>query len=108
MSLSKEALKKLLLDKWSHTKSKDKDITKSLFSCGKSILQVHGCLHKENFIVSIKPSCKQNFINIQLVNRLQVPANNIHNTQVEGENVQIFKNLKITMDKYVLNSHFML
>jgi hypothetical protein len=34
MSLSEEALEKLLLDKWSHTKSKDKDITKSLFSCG--------------------------------------------------------------------------
>jgi hypothetical protein len=59
MSLSEEALEKLLLDKWSHTKSKDKDITKSLFSCGKSILQVHGCIHKENVIVSINPSCNK-------------------------------------------------
>jgi len=25
---------------------------------------------------------------------------------VEGENVQIFKDLKITMDKYVLHSYF--
>jgi hypothetical protein len=64
MSLSKEALEKLLLDKWSHIKSKDKDITKSLFSCRKSILQVHGYIHKESVIVSINPSCKQNFINI--------------------------------------------
>jgi hypothetical protein len=106
MSLSEEALEKLLLDKWSHTKSKDKDITKSLFSCGKSILQVHGCIHKENVIVSINPSCKQNFINIQWVNRLQVSAKDIHSTQVEGENVQIFKYLKITMDKYVLHFVF--
>jgi hypothetical protein len=47
-----------------------------------------------------------NFINVQLVNRLQVPVKNIQSTQVEGENVQIFKDLKITMDKYVLHSDF--
>jgi hypothetical protein len=47
-----------------------------------------------------------NFINVQLVNRLQVPIKNIQSTQVEGENVQIFKDLKITMDKYVLHSDF--
>jgi hypothetical protein len=38
MSLSEEAIEKLLLDKWSHTMSKDKYITNILFSCGKSIL----------------------------------------------------------------------
>jgi hypothetical protein len=37
---------------------------------------------------------------------LQVHAKNIHNTQVEGENVQIFKDFKITMDKYMLHSDF--
>jgi hypothetical protein len=37
---------------------------------------------------------------------LQVPAKNIHNTQVDGENVQIFKYLKINMDKYVSHSYF--
>jgi hypothetical protein len=47
-----------------------------------------------------------NFINVQLVNRLQVPIKNIQSTHVEGENVQIFKDLKITMDKYVLHSDF--
>ena len=47
-----------------------------------------------------------NFINVQLVNRLQVPINNIQSTKVEGENVQFFKDLKITMDKYVLHSYF--
>jgi hypothetical protein len=47
-----------------------------------------------------------NFINVQLVNRLQVLVKNIQSTQVEGENVQIFKYLNITMDKYVLHSCF--
>jgi hypothetical protein len=38
--------------------------------------------------------------------RFQVPAKNIQSTQVEGENVQIFLDLKITVDKYVLHSYF--
>jgi hypothetical protein len=78
---------------------------KGLFSPN-VILQVHGCIHKENIIVSINPSCMHNFINVQLVNRLQVAAKNIQSTQVAGENVQIFKDLKISMDKYVLHSYF--
>jgi hypothetical protein len=106
MSLSEEALENLLLDKWSHTKSKDKDNTKGLFSCGKSILHVHGCIHKENVIVSINPRCQQNFINVQLANRLQDPTKNIHSTQVVDKHVQFFKHFKITTDKYVLHSYF--
>ena len=47
-----------------------------------------------------------NFINVQLVNRLQVLVKNIQSIQVEDENVQIFKDLKITMDKYVLHLDF--
>jgi hypothetical protein len=47
-----------------------------------------------------------NFINVQLVNRVQVPIKNIRSTKAEGENVQIFKDLKITMDKYVFHSDF--
>jgi hypothetical protein len=54
----------------------------------------------------LTPVASKICINIQLVNRLQVPAKNIHNTHVEGENVQIFKYLKITMEKYVLHSDF--
>jgi hypothetical protein len=104
MALSDEEFEKFLLEKWSHAKGKER--SKGLFSCGKSILQVHGCIHKENIIVSINPSCQHNFINVQLVNRLQVPTKNVQSTQVEGENVQIFKYLKITMDKYVLHSNF--
>jgi hypothetical protein len=47
-----------------------------------------------------------NFINIKLVSRSQVPTKKIQSTQVEGENIQIFKDLKITMDKYVFHSDF--
>jgi hypothetical protein len=47
-----------------------------------------------------------NFINIQLVNRLQIPAKNIQDRQVKGEHAQIFKYLKLSMDKYVLHSYF--
>jgi hypothetical protein len=106
MALSNEAYEKLFLDKWSHAKKKDKESTKGLFSCGNSILQVHGCIHKEKVIVSINPSCQHNFINVHLAKRLQVPTKHIQSTQVEGENVQIFKYLKLTMDKYVLHSDF--
>jgi hypothetical protein len=102
--ISDEEFEKVFLEKWSHAKSKER--SKGLFSCGNSILQVHGCIHKENIIVSINPSFLHNFINVQLVNRLQVSAKNVQSTHVEGENVQIFKDLKITMDKYVLHSDF--
>ena len=74
-----------MLDRWSHVKNKDREKTQGLFSCGNSILQVHGCIHKENIVVSINPSCMHNFINIQLVNRLQVPTNNVQDTQVVSE-----------------------
>jgi uncharacterized protein YqfB (UPF0267 family) len=40
---------------------------------------------------------------------MKVPVNNIQIiTHVEGENVQIFKYLKLTMDIYVLQSVFYL
>jgi hypothetical protein len=41
-----------------------------------------------------------------LVNRLKILAKNIQSTQVKGKNVQIFKDLKDSMDKYVLHSYF--
>jgi hypothetical protein len=106
MELSDEEFENLFLDRWSHVGKRDTKSTKGLFSCGNSILHVHGCIHKEKVIVSINPSCMHNFINIQLVNRLQVPAKHIQGTQVAGENVQIFKDLKLSMDKYVLHSDF--
>jgi hypothetical protein len=46
MTLSNGEFEKILLDKWYHGTNKDKERTKSLFSYEKSILQVHGCIHK--------------------------------------------------------------
>ena len=37
---------------------------------------------------------------------MQVPEKHIQGTQVDGENVQIFKYLRVSMDKYVLHSNF--
>jgi hypothetical protein len=67
MALSDEEFEKLFLDKWSHAKKNDKERNKGLFSCGNSILQVHGCIQQEKVIVSINPSCMHNFINVNLV-----------------------------------------
>jgi hypothetical protein len=106
MALSDVAFEKIFLDKWPQTKSKDKESTRGLFSCDNSILQVPGCIQKENIIVSINPYCMHNFINVQLVNRLQVPTKNIQSTQVESENIQIFKYLKFTIDTYDLHYDF--
>jgi hypothetical protein len=63
-ALSDKEYEKKFLNKWSRSKSKDNECTKSLFACGKSILQVPGCIHKEKIIVSINPSCRHNFINV--------------------------------------------
>ena len=71
-----------------------------------SILKFHGCIQKENILVSISPSCKQNFIHLNLAKNLKVPAKYIQITHVDGENFEILKYLKITMDKYVLHSEF--
>ena len=107
MRLSNGEIEKILLDKVvSWRKIRIKREPRVCFHVKKSILQVHGCIHKENIIVSINPSCMHNFINVQLVNRLQIPIKNIQSTNVEGANVQIFKDLKITMNKYVLHSDF--
>jgi hypothetical protein len=56
--------------------------------------------------VSINPSCKHNFINVNLAKKLQVPAKHIENTQVDDEDVQVYKDLKLSMDKYVLHGDF--
>ena len=84
----------------------DNTNTNGLSSGGISLLWVHGCIQQENVIVSINPSCKHNFINVNLAKKLQVYAKHIQSTQVDGENVQLFKDLKLTMDKYVLHSNF--
>jgi hypothetical protein len=68
------------LDRWSHAKSKYKERTKCLFSCGNYILQVHLCIQIEKVIVYNNPSCMHNFINVNLVKWLQVHEKNIQGT----------------------------
>jgi hypothetical protein len=42
--ISDEEFENVFLEKRFHAKSKERNM--SLFSCGNSILQVHGCIHK--------------------------------------------------------------
>jgi len=62
------------------TEKKETMEPKGLFSTDVSLLQVHGLIQKEKIIVSINPSCKHNFINVNLANKLQVLAKQIENT----------------------------
>lgn len=41
-----------------------------------------------------------------MAKRLHITTSNIQSTQVDGENVQILKYLKLTMEKCVLHSDF--
>ena len=70
MTLLDEEFEQVFLNKWSHAKKKRIESHKGLFSCGNILLQVHGCIQKEKVIVSINPSCKHNFINVNLTKRL--------------------------------------
>ena len=63
-------------------------------------------IQKEKIIVSINPNGKHNFINVKLAKKLQVPAKHIENTQVDDKDVQIYKDLKLSMDKYVFHGDF--
>ena len=105
-NLPNEEFEELLLDRWSHARKQDKEKHVGLFPTGISLLQVHGLIQKEKIMVSINPSCKHNFINVNLAKRLQVLAKQIENTQVDDEDVQIYKDLKLSMDKYVLHGDF--
>ena len=69
-------------------------------------MHVHGYIQKEKVIIFTNPSCEHNFINVNLTKRLQVPKKHIQGIEVKAENVQVFKELKVTMDKYVLHSNF--
>ena len=42
-----------------------------------------------------------------MARRLQVLAKHIQSLQVDGENVQVFKGFKVTMDKYVFHYSFL-
>jgi len=101
-----EEFEKLLLDIWSHARKQYEEKYVGLFPTGISLLQGHGLIQKEKIMVSINPSCKHNFINVNLAKRLQVPAKQIENTQFDDEDVQIYKDLKLSMDKYMLHGDF--
>ena len=47
-----------------------------------------------------------NFINDKLAKSLKLPIKNVCRTHIDGEHIQVFKNLKITMGNYVLHSNF--
>jgi len=97
---------KVFLNKWSRSRKKENETHKGLISTGVSLLQVHGLIQKEKIIASINPICKQNLINVNLAKKLQVPGKQIENTQVDNEDVQVYKDLKLSMDKYVLHCDF--
>lgn len=56
--------------------------------------------------MSINPSCRKNLINVNFSKKLQVPTKHMENTQVDNENVKVYNDLNISMDKYVLNFDF--
>ena len=97
---------RVILDKWSHDREKENEPRKGLFCTGVSLLQVRGLIQNEKIVVSINPSCTCNFINVTLEKKLQVPTKHIENAQVDDEDVQVYKDLKIYMDKYVLHGDF--
>lgn len=106
LNLPDEKFEKLLFDKWFHVGKQDNEKHVGLFYIGISLLQVHGCIQKDKIIVSINPSCKKIFINFNLENRLQVPAKQMEHTKVDNEHVQVYKDLKISVENYVLHSNF--
>ena len=82
---------------------KDNANNTSFSSCGHSILHLHGLLWQDKLIVSIRSSFQHNFINVDLTQRLKVPRKKMCSIHVDGEHVQVFKDLNIIMDKYVLH-----
>jgi len=77
LSLTDEEFEKFLLDKWSYAGQQDIEKHVGLFSTDISLLQIHGCIQKENIIMFINPSCKKNLINVNLEKKLQLPAKHI-------------------------------
>ena len=65
---------------------------KGLFSTGISLLQVHGLIQKEEIIVSINPSCKPNFINVNLPKNCKFQQNTLKTQRLI---MSMFKFIKI-------------
>ena len=75
-ALSNEDFEQIFLDKWSHSKNKGQVGHKGLFS----ILKVHVCIQDKNIRVSISASCKHNFFQVSLAQKLHVLAEHIQRT----------------------------
>lgn len=90
---------KSLKESQSDAVKQDNTYTSGLSIGGMSLLQVHGFIQHEKVIFTINPSCKHNFINLNLAKKNQVSIKYIQSTQVDGEDVQLFNYLKLTMDK---------
>ena len=71
-----ECFEEVFLDKWSHFKNKGQVGHKGLFS----ILKVHVCIQDKNIRVSISASCKHNFFQVSLAQKLHVLAEHIQRT----------------------------
>jgi len=104
--LSHAEFEKAFLDKWSRPRKKENETHKGLIYTGVSLLHVHALIQMEQIVVSINPSCKHNFLNVNLEKKMQVPTKHIENIHVDDEDVQVYKDLKISMDKYVLQGDF--
>lgn len=105
-NLPNEEFEKFILDRWSHARKQDNEKHVGLFSTSIYLLQVHGLIQKEKIIVSINPSCQHNFINVNLEKQLQVPTIHIENIHIDNEDVQVYKDLRLSMDNYVFHSDF--
>ena len=116
-TLLDEDYETFLLDRWSSTRSTNKEIHKDILqkdnvsfnglpSCNNSLLQVQGCLQQEHVIISISHNCMHDFINSKLAKSLMLLARNVCSTHIDGEHAQMFTDLKIIMGNYVLDFDF--
>ena len=105
-TLSYVEIEQVFLDKWSHAMKKDNASPEGSSSCGISTLEAHGYIQQEKVVVYIYPSCKNNLINTTLAKRLHVPSQHILSTQVDGETMEIFELLNVSMGNNVFHSNF--
>ena len=89
---SDEEMEKLLMDKWSRARKKDKGKHVGLFPTGISLLQVHGLIKKEKIVVFINPSCKHNFINVNLAKNCKSQQNIL---KIHKVMIRMFKFIRI-------------
>lgn len=87
-------------------RKKDKESINGLPPCGNGILKVYGSLQQEKFIVAISPSFKKKFIKVNLAKLLHITTKEYSKHIGWCWKCSNFKDLKLTMDKYVLDFDF--